>query len=543
MDGIINVYKERGWTSFDVTKKLRSVLKEKKIGHTGTLDPDAEGVLIVCAGKATKLVNSITASEKVYEAEITLGLSTDTEDISGTVLERRPVNVTEKAFRQAILSFIGQYDQIPPMYSAKKVNGQKLYDLARKGKTVERKPNRVTIKAIEIKEISLPRAVFTVTCSKGTYIRTLCKDIGDKLGTGAVMSSLKRLRVGKFDVRDSHTITEIEALAAENRLYEIMLPAIYIPEKTVLTFGKFDGGHLGHQVIFENVFRIAEEKHLKTAVLTFTQNPDVVVKGINRPGISTEQEHVTRLRNYGFDYVFEFPMTKETMRVPAEDFLKTTLVRAMNASDIVVGTDCSFGYKAEGNAALLTRLQDTYGYTVHVIPKKQVLDEHGDYREISSTFIKEEITRGNVKRAHELLGRYFSISGAVQHGKQIGSTALGFPTANILPPEGKTLPADGVYVTRVLIDQKLYRGMTNVGTNPTVAEGNPVDIETYVLDFSGDLYHKKIRVDFVDRIRDQRKFDSLEALKQQLKLDMEVARNYPIPEPAGISKEPDKDFS
>ncbi len=534
MDGIINVYKERGWTSFDVTKKLRSVLKEKKIGHTGTLDPDAEGVLIVCAGKATKLVNSITASEKVYEAEITLGLSTDTEDISGTVLERRPVNITEDAFRQAILSFIGQYDQIPPMYSAKKINGQKLYDLARRGKTVERKPNRVTIKAIEIREVSLPRAVFTVTCSKGTYIRTLCKDVGDKLGTGAVMSSLKRLRVGKFDVRDSHTITEIEALAAENRLYKILLPAIYIPEKTVLTFGKFDGGHLGHQVIFENVFRLAKEKHLKTAVLTFTQNPDVVVKGINRPGISTEQEHVTRLRNYGFDYVFEFPMTKETMRVPAEDFLKTTLIRAMNASDIVVGTDCSFGYKAEGNAALLTRLQDTYGYTVHVIPKKQVLDEHGDYREISSTFIKEEITKGNVKWAHELLGRYFSISGVVQHGKKIGSTALGFPTANILPPEGKTLPADGVYVTRVLIDQKLYRGMTNVGTNPTIAEGNPVDIETYVLDFSGDLYHKKIRVDFVDRIRDQQKFDSLEALKQQLKLDMEVTRNYPIPELSGI---------
>ena len=149
MDGIIVVNKEKNWTSFDVTKKLRSILHEKKIGHTGTLDPLAEGVLVVCAGTATKLVDTISGTEKVYEAEMQLGINTDTEDITGSVLEERPVEVTETEVRNVISSFIGTYDQIPPMYSAKKINGKKLYDLARQGKIIERKANRITVHDIK----------------------------------------------------------------------------------------------------------------------------------------------------------------------------------------------------------------------------------------------------------------------------------------------------------------------------------------------------------------------------------------------------------
>ena len=352
MDGIINVYKEAGWTSFDVTKKLRSILHEKKIGHTGTLDPAATGVLVVCAGKATKLVNAITGSDKVYEAEMQLGIETDTEDTTGTVLREAPVNVTEEEIRNAVQSFVGSIEQIPPMYSAKKIQGKKLYELAREGKEVERKPNRITIFGITIEEIRLPYVRMTVTCSKGTYIRTLCKDIGEKLGCGAAMSALKRTRVGSFSLSESKTIAEIEALAASNRLMDVMKPAIYVPEPAVVTFGKFDGGHKGHQLIFQKVFSIAKEKHLKTALLTFSQNPEAVISGQQKPGISTSSEHLSRLRNLGFDYVFEFPMTKQTMQIAAEDFLKTVLVDAMHARDIVVGTDCSFGYKALGTAGL-----------------------------------------------------------------------------------------------------------------------------------------------------------------------------------------------
>ncbi len=526
MDGIINVYKEKGWTSFDVTKRLRAILHEKKIGHTGTLDPMAEGVLVVCAGRATKLVTDITGTDKVYEAELELGLTSDTEDSTGTILTRSEVSCTEEMLREAIQSMVGEYDQVPPMYSAKKVNGKKLCDLARKGRVVERKPVRIRIFAIDILEISLPKVRMSVRCSKGTYIRTLCADIGAKLGCGAVMTKLTRTRVGAFTLADCYHLSELEKLSAEGHLMDAVLPPVYVPVPAVVCFGKFDGGHRGHQLIFEEVFRIAKEKNLKTAVLTFSQNPANLVQNTSHPVISTAAEHLTRLRNQGFDYMFEFPMTRETMCMSPQSFLEKVLVNGMHASDIVAGTDCSFGYKAEGNAALLEREAARCGYTVHVIEKRQVLDDDGNPREISSSFIKEEIAKGNVRKARELLGRYFSMAGVVVHGRQLGGRVLGFPTANILPSAGKSLPAAGVYVSRVLIDQKLYRGMTNVGDNPTVAEGNAVDIETHVLGYSGDLYDKKIRVDFVDRIRDQQRFSSLEELRKQLEKDVAYTERY-----------------
>ena len=181
INGVINIYKERGFTSHDVVAKLRGILKQKKIGHTGTLDPDAEGVLPVCLGKGTRLCDMLTDHSKVYEAVLLLGQSTDTQDVSGTVLQEASVEVSEEEVREAIMSFVGPYDQIPPMYSALKVNGQKLCDLARAGKEVERKARPVEIYEIQIEEIYLPRVRMTVSCSKGTYIRTLCHDIGEKL--------------------------------------------------------------------------------------------------------------------------------------------------------------------------------------------------------------------------------------------------------------------------------------------------------------------------------------------------------------------------
>lgn len=527
MDGIINVYKEKGWTSFDVTKKLRAILHEKKIGHTGTLDPMAEGVLVICAGTATKLVSSIEATEKVYEAEMKLGILTDTEDTTGTILSEHPVDISEEELRAAAQSFVGSYDQIPPMYSAKKVNGQKLYDLARQGKVIERKPNRITIHDITVDSIDLPYVRMTVTCSKGTYIRTLIKDIGEKLGCGAAMSALKRTRVGQFSISDSRTIEEIAGYEARGELIRIVKPPMYVPEAAVVSFGKFDGSHLGHQLIFENMFRIAKEKHLKTALLTFSANPTDVLTGVRQDTISSSEEHLTRLRNLGFDYVFSYPVNQETMGVSAEDFLRTVLVEGMHASDIVVGTDCSFGYKAQGTAALLEARAPKYGYAVHVIQKKEVLDENGQEREISSSFIREEIEKGNVEKAAELLGRHVSLSGTVMRGKEIGAS-IGFPTANIRPKEGKLNPKPGVYITRVLIGQQLYRGMTNVGNNPTIADDNPTSIETYILDYHGDLYGKKIRVEFMTRLRDQHKFASIDELKAQLQRDVAATAAWPM---------------
>lgn len=213
--GIINVYKEKGFTSFDVVAKLRGILKTKKIGHTGTLDPDAEGVLPVCIGRATKVCDILTDKDKVYEAVMLLGVETDTQDTSGEVLKELPVEVSEEDVKEAILSFVGEYAQVPPMYSALKVNGKKLYELAREGKTVERKARNVQIFSIEILEIDLPRVRMSVHCSKGTYIRTLCHDVGQKLGCGGCMDKLLRTKVGVFELADTLKLAEIDALARE----------------------------------------------------------------------------------------------------------------------------------------------------------------------------------------------------------------------------------------------------------------------------------------------------------------------------------------
>ena len=223
--GVINIYKEKGFTSHDVVAKLRGILKQKKIGHTGTLDPDAEGVLPVCLGKATKLCDMLTDKDKTYEAVLLLGQVTDTQDISGQILEEHSTEaLTEEMVREAILSFVGEYDQIPPMYSALKVNGKKLYELAREGKEVERKPRRVTIYQSVIKEINLPRVRMEVKCSKGTYIRTLCHDIGMKLNCGGCMESLLRTQVERFTIEDSLKLSDVETHFKEQTLDEIINP-------------------------------------------------------------------------------------------------------------------------------------------------------------------------------------------------------------------------------------------------------------------------------------------------------------------------------
>ena len=193
--GIINVYKEAGYTSFDVVAKLRGILHIKKIGHTGTLDPDAVGVLPICIGKATKVCDMLTNTDKTYVATLLMGVSTDTYDISGTILDEKEVNVTPEMVEKTIKSFIGEQDQIPPMYSAIKVNGKKLYELAREGKVIERKARRINIYNIEIIDINLPRVKMRIDCSKGTYIRSLCNDIGEKLGCHGCMDiAMDRIR-------------------------------------------------------------------------------------------------------------------------------------------------------------------------------------------------------------------------------------------------------------------------------------------------------------------------------------------------------------
>lgn len=225
ISGVLNIYKEKGYTSHDVVAKLRGILGQKKIGHTGTLDPDAVGVLPVCLGKATKLCDMLTDKNKTYETVMLLGKVTDTQDTSGAILSEHDTStMDETAVRTAVLSFVGDYMQIPPMYSALKVNGKKLYELAREGIEIERKARPVQILEIQIRDINLPRVRMEVTCSKGTYIRTLCHDMGTKLGCGACMEELVRTKVSRFDIKDSLTLEQVAQRMNDNRLDECLVP-------------------------------------------------------------------------------------------------------------------------------------------------------------------------------------------------------------------------------------------------------------------------------------------------------------------------------
>lgn len=242
LNGILVVRKERGYTSADVVAKLRGICHQKKIGHTGTLDPNAVGVLPVCLGNATKLCGMLTDRSKEYIAQLTLGITTDTQDIWGQVLTDsgdKWRGIPEEKIGEAIASFRGKQQQIPPMYSALKVNGKRLYELARAGVEIERTPREIEIEEIELLPpegcpektahqavyfSDLPRLRIRVACSKGTYIRTVCQDIGEKLGCGAAMSSLVRTKAGQFSLEDAHTLSEIERIRDREGLQSVLIP-------------------------------------------------------------------------------------------------------------------------------------------------------------------------------------------------------------------------------------------------------------------------------------------------------------------------------
>lgn len=222
-NGLINVYKENGFTSFDVIAVLRGILGQKKIGHTGTLDPAAEGVLLVCLGNATKLCDMLDDYTKTYRCTMLLGQETDTEDTTGKVLKTSEVKTSSDAIKECIESFKGDIMQVPPMYSALKKDGKKLCDLARDGIEIERQPRPVTIHSIEIEKIELPYVVFSVTCSKGTYIRSLCRDIGTKLGCGACMEHLVRTAISNFDIKDSLSLSDIKEAVQSGKLEDAVM--------------------------------------------------------------------------------------------------------------------------------------------------------------------------------------------------------------------------------------------------------------------------------------------------------------------------------
>ncbi len=294
-----------------------------------------------------------------------------------------------------------------------------------------------------------------------------------------------------------------------------------IEEPTAVTIGKFDGRHKGHQKLLREMLCFKERQGLKAAVFTFDMAPAGVMAGRVQTVITTNQERRNKMAKMGIDYLVEFPFDQETAHMQPEEFVSEVLVRQMHARAVVVGTDCSFGYKGKGNAQLLKEMSESCGFEAVIIEKEQ-----DDHRDISSTYVREELDLGNMEKANELLGEPYAIHGVVVHGNHIGGAILGFPTANILPPPEKHLPPFGVYVSQVLVDGSLYRGVTNIGKKPTVAGESPVGVETFIMGLEENLYGKEIEVQLLNFERPEQKFASLKELKERIEKDKEYAAAY-----------------
>lgn len=291
-----------------------------------------------------------------------------------------------------------------------------------------------------------------------------------------------------------------------------------IEEDTVISLGKFDGIHRGHELLME---RLAEKKRegLKAAIFTFDIPPRRNVQHVEAKVLTTNEEKMHIFEEMGIDYLIECPFTEEVMHMEPEDFIRM-LVERLHVKCIVAGEDFRFGHNRRGDYRMLQEYAGKLGYEALILKKMKE-----DARDISSTFVREEIAAGNIEKANHLLGYRYFVKGMVKHGNQIGRT-IGIPTINLIPPEEKLLPPFGVYVSEVVIGEERYQGVTNVGCKPTIEGNNPVGVETYLLDFHENVYDRIVTVEFISKIRAEHKFENIEALKEQMENDIAYTEAY-----------------
>lgn len=512
-----------------VCARIRRILHVEKVGHAGTLDPMAEGVLPVALGRACKSVEEAGQGIKTYEAGMLLGTVTDTQDITGTVLSVwKDALPEEQEIRSVIAGFEGGYDQLTPMYSARQVDGRRLYDIARSGGTVEREKKHIDIRSIRILSMDLPHVRFVVECSKGTYVRTICNDIGERLGCGACMESLIRTKVGGFEIGDTLGFRELEELEAAGTVDT----ALRVITPTAVAIGKFDGTHIGHQLLLRELRKAAEKQRLRSLVLLILPE---------EKSIEDREEHRNRLLSMGIDYVIELPLTAELKAMSAERFLSEILLGKCCMRYLVGGTDLAFGHNKQGNAEFLAEKAAEYGFHYKLIDKLELrsglLKNKEKETEVSSTLVREYLSAGDMETVRQLMGTYFSLKGTVAHGRHFGTDILEMPTANIEVDGSRQLPPYGVYVTRITVcgkeDRKVkndltapkgqgfevYFGISNLGRKPSVNGGkDPLSLESHIIkpEMKEDLYGRVIRMELLHFLREERKFSSLEELKEQI---------------------------
>ena len=291
-----------------------------------------------------------------------------------------------------------------------------------------------------------------------------------------------------------------------------------INENTAVTVGKFDGMHKGHELLVRNI-KGQGDRGYKSCILSFDVSPNISLGKKYVGQLITNEERQAMLEREDIDYLLQCDFEQEIMNLEPEEFIEL-LVNNFHMKYMTCGTDFHFGKKGAGDVKLLEKLSDEFGFELEVIEKLQA-----NHRDISSTYIKDEILKGNVALANELLGYKYSLWGQVVHGNHLGRR-YGLPTINILPPEIKLLPPNGVYITEVYIDNRKYHGVTNIGTKPTVSGDKILGVETHILDFNKDVYEKQVQVVFLEHIRPERKFDSVDELFRQMNRDKEQAREY-----------------
>ncbi len=291
----------------------------------------------------------------------------------------------------------------------------------------------------------------------------------------------------------------------------------HVEEPTAVTLGKFDGLHRGHELLMQTLLECSKKHGLASVAFTFDIPPRNCVEGVAGNVLTTNDEKQYIFEKQGIDYLIECPFNKDVMCMEPKDFI-AWLCHSLHMKYVVVGTDFHFGHKRAGDYLTLQQYEPVFGYKTIVIDKLKDVN-----RDISSTYVREEIAAGNIRKANQLLGYNYFIKSEIVHGRKLGRR-IGIPTINMILPTDKLLPPNGVYVTEVIVDDKLYMGVTNVGCKPTVSDENIVGVETYIDNFSQDIYGEKIVVYFVDYIRAEMKFHSVDELKAQMQLDIVTAR-------------------
>lgn len=606
LNGILLIDKPKGWTSHDVISKLRRITAEKRIGHAGTLDPLATGLLVILLGSATRLSDYFISDDKEYEVTIKLGEARDTDDSEGEIIERREVasSMLDTAYAEKILSsFIGEQEQVPPLFSALKKEGKVAHKEARKGRELHIAPRRITIHSIE--DVRCNRADYTwsfrVAVSKGTYIRALARDIGAKLGTGAHVSSLKRLRSGALDLsraqrlekleslnlsdisaflinpkelfkthlitKDSVTLSgkflhlqpgaesdfkvetdfvdkaldeSISAFSYDGRLlgfYELETdkdkdkdkePSEYLRPKTIFpggiqgpnisscvaALGIFDGVHLGHQALLDELVAQAQLRKVKSVVVTFDPLPEIVLNPHTEISmLMSLEQRISGIKSRGVDEVVIIPFTSALSELSASDFVEKVLLTRIHPELVIVGTNFRFAQAAQAGAKELKELLNS---------EVKIFELKGDEHVYSSTLVRNALAEADIEKAHTILGRYPSLVGRVVEGKKIGRE-LGYPTANLKLAQKITLK-EGVYAAKAHIGEKQYPSALFVGKPRN--DWEKLSYELHVLDFSTDLYGSLIECEVLAFIDNPKHFESFEQLKKGISAQIDKIERF-----------------